>query len=178
MGTGAIGSSIGLDLTAEGYNVVLIDQWPAHIEVMKQRGLRVNMRGKGMFQVPVHAIHLCELAQLKRQFDIVFLTCKSNDSCWMAQLIKPYLRSDGVLVSVQNSFNDEWLVPIIGYERDIACSLELAAEVFEPGLVKRNTDRDHTRFVLGELDVGAMIGANILAARALQPVSKFSQFSS
>ena len=32
-----------------------------------------------------------------------------------------------------------------------------------------------TLVVLGKLDVGAMIGANILAARALQPVSKFSQ---
>ncbi len=29
--------------------------------------------------------------------------------------------------------------------------------------------------VLGELDVGIMIGANIMAARALQPISKFSQ---
>ena len=29
--------------------------------------------------------------------------------------------------------------------------------------------------VTGEMDVGAMIGANILAARALQPISKFSQ---
>jgi ATP-binding cassette subfamily C protein LapB len=32
-----------------------------------------------------------------------------------------------------------------------------------------------TLAVRGELDVGAMIGANILAARALQPISKFSQ---
>ncbi len=53
---------------------------------------------------------------------------------------------------MQNSFNDERLTPIIGRDRDIACPIELAAEVFEPGLVKRNTDRDHTRFVLGELD--------------------------
>lgn len=34
-----------------------------------------------------------------------------------------------------------------------------------------------TLVVKGELDVGAMIGANILAARALQPISKFSQLS-
>jgi len=32
-----------------------------------------------------------------------------------------------------------------------------------------------TLVILGEFDVGAMIGANILAARALQPISKFSQ---
>jgi ATP-binding cassette, subfamily C, bacterial LapB len=32
-----------------------------------------------------------------------------------------------------------------------------------------------TLVVMGELDVGAMIGANIMAARALQPITKFSQ---
>lgn len=32
--------------------------------------------------------------------------------------------------------------------------------------------------VAGEMDVGAMIGGNILAARALQPISKFSQMGS
>ncbi len=32
--------------------------------------------------------------------------------------------------------------------------------------------------VSGEMDVGAMIGANILGARALQPISKFSQLGS
>ncbi len=32
--------------------------------------------------------------------------------------------------------------------------------------------------VAGELDVGAMIGANILGARALQPISRFSQLGS
>ena len=32
--------------------------------------------------------------------------------------------------------------------------------------------------VVGELDVGAMIAANILAARALQPISRFSQLGS
>lgn len=35
-----------------------------------------------------------------------------------------------------------------------------------------------TLVVLGEMNVGAMIGANILAARALQPVSRFSQLGS
>jgi len=31
LSTGAIGSSIGADLTKAGHNVLLIDQWPAHV---------------------------------------------------------------------------------------------------------------------------------------------------
>jgi 2-dehydropantoate 2-reductase len=70
----------------------------------------------------------------------------------MVEFIKPYLKAHGVLVSTQNSLNDEWISPLIGYERDIGCALELSAEVFEPGRVKRNTDPAHTRFIVGELN--------------------------
>lgn len=155
LGTGAIGSSIGADLTKAGHNVLLIDQWPAHVEAMKAKGLRVTMREEE-FLVPVQAFHLCEMKDLhfapQRQLDIVFLTAKSYDTCWMVEFIKPFLKSDGVLVSVQNSLNDEWISPIIGRERDIGCAFELSADMFEPGRVKRNTDRVTTKFVLGELD--------------------------
>ena len=150
LGVGAVGSSVGADLTRAGHNVLLIDQWPAHVEAMKDHGLRITMPGEE-FQIPVQAIHLCELRTLRYQFDIVLLTAKSYDSCWMAQLIKPYLKPEGVIVSVQNSLNDEWVAPIIGYERDIACAFEISAEVFVPGIAKRNSDRTHTKFILGEL---------------------------
>lgn len=151
LGTGAIGSSIGADLTEAGHDVLLIDQWPAHVEAMKAHGLRVAMPGQDI-RIPVQAVHLCEVCSLKRQFDIVFLAAKSYDTRWMVEFIKPYLNPHGVLVSTQNSLNDEWISPLLGYERDIGCALELSAEVFEPGVVKRNTDRAGTRFVVGELN--------------------------
>ncbi len=150
LGAGAIGGSIGADLTKAGYDVVLIDQWPAHVEAMKADGLRVIMPDEDL-QTPVRAYHLCEVCSLNRQFDIVLLAVKSYDSCWMAEFIKPYLKPDGVLVSVQNSLNDEWLAPVIGISRDIGCALELSAEVFTPGVIQRNTTHKVTWFGLGEL---------------------------
>jgi len=69
----------------------------------------------------------------------------------MVHLIKPYLKSDGVIVSIQNSLNDEWIAPIIGYGRDIASVVELSAKIFEPGQVTRNTSQAKTWFALGEL---------------------------
>lgn len=150
LSTGAIGSSVGADLTKAGYDVTLIDQWPAHVEAMKAHGLQITMP-EGELHTPVQAIHLCELRSLQRQFDIVFLTAKSYDTCWMVELIKPYLKADGMLVSIQNSLNDEWIAPSIGYHRDIASAFELSAKMFEPGSVKRNTDYAHTWFALGEL---------------------------
>lgn len=150
LGTGAIGSSVGADLAKAGYDVLLIDQWPAHVEAMKTKGLRVTMPDEEL-HTSVKAFHLCEVCTLKEKFDIVFLTAKSYDSCWMTEFIKPYLKPDGVLVSLQNSLNDEWIAPIIGYTRDVGCVVELSAEVFEPAIVRRNTSHEGTWFGLGEL---------------------------
>jgi len=150
LGVGTIGGSIGADLTRAGHDVLLIDQWPAHVEAMKAHGLHIDLPEEEL-RVPVRVQHICELSALRPQLDIVFLAAKSYDTCWLVQLIQPYLKPDGVLVSVQNSFNDEWIAPIIGYQRDIASAIELAGEVVGPGRIKRNTDHATTWFILGEL---------------------------
>jgi 2-dehydropantoate 2-reductase len=150
LAAGAIGSSAGADLTKAGHDVTIIDQWPAHVEAMKANGIRVVMPGEDL-RIPVKAIHLCEVRTLQEMFDIVFLAAKSYDTEWMVPFIAPYLKSDGILVSLQNSLNDEWIAPMIGYERDIATAFELSGEIFEPGRVKRNNNRDHTWLAVGEL---------------------------
>ncbi len=155
LGTGAIGSPIGGLLTKAGHDVALIDQWAAHVEAMKAHGLRITIGSRNSpeadYVVPVRAYHLCEVCTLHQQFDIVFLTCKSYDTRWMVQFIEPYLKPDGVLVSVQNSLNDEWIVPIIGYDRDIGCVLTGGGELLEPGHVWRNRSMEHHYYTLGEL---------------------------
>jgi len=150
LSAGAIGSSVGADLTKAGHDVTIIDQWPEHVAEMKASGLRVNMPGEEL-HTPVKAMHLCEVRTLKQPFDIVFLAAKSQDTAWMVPFIEPYLKSDGMLVSLQNSLNDERIAPMIGYGRDIATAFELSGEIFNPGRVKRNTNRDHTWFSVGEL---------------------------
>jgi 2-dehydropantoate 2-reductase len=150
LGSGAIGSSVGADLTKAGVDVVLVDQWPAHVEAMKSGGLRIRIAGQEHRQ-PVRALHLCELSAVRPRFDVVFLASKSYDTCWLVDFIKPYLRPAGVVVSLQNSINDEWIAPAIGHDRDIGSVMELSAEIFEPGLVKRNSDQKKTWFALGEL---------------------------
>lgn len=149
IGTGAIGSSVAADLARAGLDVTLIDQWPEHVAAMKADGLKVTIPD-GDFTVPVRAINLGEVACLRNTFDVVLLSAKSYDSVWMAHLIKPHLAADGVLISVQNSVNDEVLAPIVGPSRSLGCAFELSAEVFTPGIVQRNTPRDKTWFGIGE----------------------------
>ena len=72
LGAGAIGSCVGADFTQAGHDVVLIDQWPAHVEATKERGLYIKVANEER-QIPVKAFHLCELAAWQPQFDVVFL---------------------------------------------------------------------------------------------------------
>jgi 2-dehydropantoate 2-reductase len=151
LGAGAIGSSISADLTKAGYDITVIDQWPAQVEALRSNGLRVQMLDEDL-QIPIRALHLCDLASANLEFDIVFLAVKSNDDRWLVEFIKPYLKSGGVLVGTQNGMNDDTIASIVGRERTVGCALELSAEIFTPGLVKRNTTRKTTWFAVGELD--------------------------
>jgi len=151
LGAGAIGSSIGADLTKAGCDVTIIDQWPAHVEAMKASGLWVTMKDE-MLEIPVHAAHMCDLASMNVDFDIVFLAVKSNDHRWMAEFIRPYLKTGGVLVPTQNGMNDDSIASIVGRERTLGCVVELQAELFTPGQIQRNTTRTGTWFSVGELD--------------------------
>jgi 2-dehydropantoate 2-reductase len=151
LGAGAIGSSIGADLTEAGLDVTIVDQWPAQVETLKADGVRIQMTDREV-HVPVRALHLCDLASARLEFDIVFLAVKSNDHRWLAEFIKPYLHADGVLVPTQNGFNDDSIAEVLGRNRVVGCAMELSAEIFTPGCVKRNTTRTTTWFALGELD--------------------------
>jgi 2-dehydropantoate 2-reductase len=151
LGAGAIGSSVGADLTEAGEDVVLIDPWPAHVEAMRTTGLRVVMPGKDL-RVKVRALHLGELATERPVFDVVLLAAKSYDTVWMCHLITPYLADDGVFVGLQNGMNEEVITPIVGTKRTIGCVVELSAEIWRPGQVQRDTSREGTWFAVGELD--------------------------
>jgi 2-dehydropantoate 2-reductase len=151
VGAGAIGSSVSADLTKAGYDITVIDQWPAQVEALKKGGIHIQV-ADGDVMTPIRALHLCELASANLEFDIVLLAVKSYDCRWLAEFIKPYLRKDGVLVGVMNGMNDDTLASVVGKGRTVGCVLELSAEIFTPGLVQRNTTHTGTWFAVGELD--------------------------
>ena len=151
VGTGANGSVIASDLIRSGFNVTVIDQWPAHVEKMRQDGLRVSAPDEEV-HVQVDAHHVCDLASLNRTFDYVFIVVKAFDTRWVAELIKPYLAEDGIAVGVQNGMTADDIAEIVGPQRTIGCIVELASNIFDPGHVNRSITRAKTWFGLGALD--------------------------
>ena len=151
LGTGANGSCTSADLIKNGFDVTLIDQWPAHVEMMRANGLHISLADEEL-HVPVRALHLCDLATLNEKFDIVFLVTKAYDSRWPAELIKPHLKDDGLLVALQNAMTAEIIADVVGPSRTLGCVLEMSSEIFHPGIVRRNTSRQGTWFGIGSLD--------------------------
>jgi 2-dehydropantoate 2-reductase len=151
LGTGANGSCISADLIHSGHDVTMIDQWPAHVETMRSQGLHISLPDEEL-HVDVDALHICDLCTLNRRFDVVLICMKAYDTRWAAELIKPYLADDAVVVGIQNAMTADDIAEIVGPSRTIGCVVELASEMFEPGKVKRSITRAKTWFGIGALD--------------------------
>jgi 2-dehydropantoate 2-reductase len=151
LGAGSTGGCVGADLAEAGLDVTIIDQWPAHVDTMKENGLHIQFPEEDL-KVPVTAWHLCELAEHVPEFDVIFLSVKSNDTRWCTGLIEPYLKEDGVFVGLQNGMNNDTIADIVGKERTLGAVVELSGEIFTPGIIQRDTTHTGTWFGLGELD--------------------------
>ena len=148
LGTGANGASIAADMVRAGEDVVLIDQWPAHVEAMRGNGVRIEMAHETL-EVPVRAFHLCDVSTFDEQFDIVLLVIKAYDTPWACHLIKPYLKDDGLLAGVQNGMTIDAIAEAVGPERTIGCVIEITSQMFDPGVVQRESGPDKSWFAVG-----------------------------
>jgi 2-dehydropantoate 2-reductase len=151
LGTGAQGASIAADFVLAGLDVTFIDQWPAHVEAMRAKGITVNMPTRTI-HADVKAMHLCEIAEIREPFDVVFLVVKAYDTRWAAEMIKPVLARDGFVVGLQNGMTHEDIASIVGRERTIGAVIEIASNMWEPGVTTRQNDHDESWFAMGALD--------------------------
>lgn len=150
LGSGANGASIGADLTRDGIDVTLIEQWPAHVEAMRAVGLTIEMP-ESTLHVEPRTMHLCEVATLRHKFDVVLMLMKAYDSRWASQLIAPYLADDGVIAGVQNGMATHAIADVVGAERTMGTVIEISSTMYDPGIVHRHSGPDRSWFAVGAL---------------------------
>jgi 2-dehydropantoate 2-reductase len=148
VGTGAQGASIAADLVRAGLDVTFVEQWPSHVDAMNARGIEVRFPTETTV-TEVTAIHLCQVAELTEPFDLVFLLVKAYDTRWAAELIRPHLSADGVVVGLQNGMSIDDLVDVLGAEHVVGAVIEMASNMFEPGVVTRQTPVSGSWFAVG-----------------------------
>ena len=150
VGTGAQGASIGADLVLAGLDVTFIEQWPEHVIAMREHGITVNMPTRSI-NAKVRALHLCQVAELRERFDVVFLVVKAYDTLWTCRLIAPVLAPDGLVVGVQNGMT------LRDRRRGrrgtrVGAVFDMASNMFTPGVANRQNDHNTSWFALGALD--------------------------
>lgn len=150
IGTGANGASIGADFVQAGFDVTYIEQWPDHVEAMNRNGVTVNLPGETVV-TKVVANHLCQVAEITDKFDLVFMLVKAYDTRWAAELIKPVLSDNALVVGLQNGMSIDDLVDILGAERVMGAVIECCSNMFEPGVCNRETPPSGSWFALGGL---------------------------
>ena len=158
VGAGAVGSYVGAHMIQAGEDVVLIDQYPAHIDAMRRQGLHISgLAPRDNFSTPVNALHICDVQRLAKQkpVDIALIAVKAYDTSWAAALIAPYMAASGIAVSMQNGINDDQVAAIVGRERTLGVTIAgCGVDLKTPGHVKRaNVSAEgHMVFRTGEMD--------------------------
>lgn len=162
VGTGANGAAVGADLTRAGLRVTLIDQWPANVEQLRAHGVRQETPDDTTL-TPVRALHLCDVATLRERFDLVFVVVNAYDTRWACELIAPYVAPDGLVVGLQNGMTIDVMAQVTGSQRTLGSVIEIAAAMFDPGVVERHTPVQGTWFAVGGLDPAAHERAGVVA---------------
>ncbi|WP_417564115.1 ketopantoate reductase family protein [Microbacterium sp.] len=151
LGSGAQGAGVGADMTRAGYDVTFIEQWPAHVEAMRAHGIEVRMPDQTQI-TPVRVLHLCDVATLRERFDVVFLVTKAYDTRWACELVRPVLAEDGLVVGLQNGMTIDDITDVVGVEHTMGAVIEMASNMFEPGIVNRENSPATAWFAVGALD--------------------------
>jgi 2-dehydropantoate 2-reductase len=138
VGTGANGAAIAASMTRAGLDVTCIEQWPEHVDTIRASGLTVHSP-QGTTLTRLSAINLCDVATLREPFDIVFVVVKGYDTRWACELMLPLLKPDSLVVGVQNGMTIDDMADVVGVERTVGCVIEVAANMFEPGIVNQQT---------------------------------------
>jgi 2-dehydropantoate 2-reductase len=155
LGAGAVGGYIGGLLADAGYRVALVDAWADHVEKINAEGLRLSDPG-GSVIVRAEAMHLHQVQSFIRDpIDIALVCTKSYDTEWTTMMVRPYLKPEGCVVSVQNSVNEYEIAKIVGAERTLGCiASTISVSATGPGVIERARTPggdDHIVFRVGEM---------------------------
>ncbi|MDL2218482.1 2-dehydropantoate 2-reductase [Christensenellaceae bacterium OttesenSCG-928-M15] len=143
-GAGSLGTALGAYLSKKDVPVELINHNAAHVEALNSHGARVT--GTAEFTANVAAI---TPEQMEGEYDILFLLTKQLNNPAIAAFLKPHLKDDGVLCTMQNGLPEPGLVEILGENRVVGCTVAWGAELLEPGVVKLTSDPDSMTFGMG-----------------------------
>ncbi len=130
-GGGAIGGTVSAYLHRAGLDITIVDANAAHVRAIGEHGLAIT-GPIDTFTQPLPAFGPEEVTGI---WDTIFLCVKALHTDAAARQLAPHLAADGVVVSLQNGFNELIVAEVVGEQRTMGAFINFGADVVEPGFV-------------------------------------------
>lgn len=159
VGAGAIGGVTAARMTRAGWEVQVVSNRPEAVQVGKKPGFHIFGIG-GEAHVPVRVVKT--VAELDGPLDVAFVATKAAEAPAAAESLRPLLKPDAALVSLQNGICEEALAEVVGAERIVGCVVGWGATFHGPGQMEVTSGGE---FVVGRLD--GSVDARLQAVREM-----------
>ena len=149
IGAGGTGGYFGGLLARAGEDVTFIARG-AHLEALRTRGLTLESMLAGTFTVPVQATDdPSEVGPV----DLILFCVKTYDTDAAAESIRPLIRPDTMLLSLQNGIgNEERIARVAGHTSAIGAVAYVSSAIKAPGVVAQTSGPG--KIIFGELSGG------------------------
>jgi 2-dehydropantoate 2-reductase len=144
-GAGAIGGTVAAYLCRAGLDITAVDANASHVDAIRARGLAIT----GPLDTFTQALPIYTPAEIEGVWDTIFLCVKALHTESAAHALARHLAADGVVVSLQNGFNELIIAEIVGAPRTMGAFINFGADVIGPGVVLFG---GRGAVVVGELD--------------------------
>jgi len=150
IGAGGTGGYFGGLLARAGQDVTFIARG-TQLEALRTRGLTVESRLAGTFTVPVSATDdPSEIGPV----DLILICVKTYDTDSAAKRIRPLIRPETMLLSLQNGIdNEERIARATGHTSEIGAVAYVTSTIKAPGVVAQTSGPG--KIIFGELSGGA-----------------------
>jgi 2-dehydropantoate 2-reductase len=144
-GAGAIGGTVAAYLSRAGLDIAVVDSNQAHVHAIRDRGLSITGPIENFTQPLVS--HTPD--DISGVWKTIFLCVKAQATEVAARQLVPHLAPNGVVVSLQNGFNELIITDVVGRERTMGAFINFGADMLEPSIVHFD---GRGAVVIGELD--------------------------
>ena len=130
LGAGAMGCLFGGLLAEKGLNVILIDVWKEHVDIINKNGLKMDGHGGDRF-IKVKATTDPSTLDI---VDAVIVMCKATTLEPALNSVKNIIGDKTVFMSFQNGFGHEAIMQkIVGVEKVLGGTTTQASNILGPG---------------------------------------------
>jgi 2-dehydropantoate 2-reductase len=149
IGAGGTGGYFGGLLARGGQDVTFIARG-THLEALRAQGLTLESRLAGRFTIPVRATD--DPSEID-PVDLILFCVKTYDTDAAAESIRPLIRPDTMLLSLQNGIdNEERIARTAGHTSGIGALAYIVSTIKAPGVVSQTAGPG--KIVFGELGGG------------------------